>query len=288
MKKRSLFAAVAMLIVSALVLTSATYAWFAQSDSAEVDEIKASVEGVAGSLLIAATDDFGNAANTNLKTKLTSSDWTNLSDTLQPVSFRFGTAASPTPNSAPDIYKVAYDGANFTGDTVASTDYVRYAFKVQYSASDVTTKKVVMTTDISSITSSFGYVLVRVKPYNASTYTNYIFSATDGDGYTPVQSINGVVKDNHSGSGTAGIVDGTSTDTILSGTGQVLGAPVVGDNSDTAGIDLIAAGQAANTNLEANVQVYIWAEGNDTNCTGSASSADVGVAFNFALEDPTP
>jgi hypothetical protein len=43
MKKRSLFAAVAMLIVSALVLTSATYAWFTAGGAATVGAITGNV-----------------------------------------------------------------------------------------------------------------------------------------------------------------------------------------------------------------------------------------------------
>ena len=43
MKKRSLFAAVAMLIVSALVLTSATYAWFNVGGDAQIIEQKGTV-----------------------------------------------------------------------------------------------------------------------------------------------------------------------------------------------------------------------------------------------------
>lgn len=48
MKKRSLFAAVAMLVVSAIVLTSATFAWFNLSNNAAVDQLELTVESGSG------------------------------------------------------------------------------------------------------------------------------------------------------------------------------------------------------------------------------------------------
>jgi len=56
MKKRSLFAAVAMLIVSAIVLTSATYAWFATGGSAvKVGAIKGQVATTAAGIKLKVT-----------------------------------------------------------------------------------------------------------------------------------------------------------------------------------------------------------------------------------------
>ena len=56
MKKRSLVAAIAMLIVSAIVLTSSTYAWFASNSAANVETISANVANNDGSLQIMATE----------------------------------------------------------------------------------------------------------------------------------------------------------------------------------------------------------------------------------------
>lgn len=51
MKKSALLSSVAMLIVSAIVLTSATYAWFSASDKVDVKEISATVESSTGLLI---------------------------------------------------------------------------------------------------------------------------------------------------------------------------------------------------------------------------------------------
>lgn len=51
MRKSALLSSVAMLIVSAIVLTSATYAWFSASNRVEVKEISATVESSSGLLI---------------------------------------------------------------------------------------------------------------------------------------------------------------------------------------------------------------------------------------------
>ncbi len=78
MKKRSLFAAVAMLLVSAVVLTSATYAWFAAGSKADIDQIKAKVTAGDGTLQIA-TITTGNDANWGISLPYTA--WLNSNGT---------------------------------------------------------------------------------------------------------------------------------------------------------------------------------------------------------------
>lgn len=51
MRKSALLSSVAMLIVSAIVLTSATYAWFSASNRVNVEEISATVESSSGLLI---------------------------------------------------------------------------------------------------------------------------------------------------------------------------------------------------------------------------------------------
>ena len=51
MRKSALLSSVAMLIVSAIVLTSATYAWFSASNRVEVKDITATVESSSGLLI---------------------------------------------------------------------------------------------------------------------------------------------------------------------------------------------------------------------------------------------
>ena len=295
MKKRSLFAAVAMLIVSALVLTSATYAWFAASEEATVSTISATVEGVDGALLLAATNTFSNAANTNLKTQLTASDWNNLQNrSLQPVSFAFGDSTFSKDND-PDIYKVKYDGSMFSADTAAATDYLAYAFKVQYSmagTSGTIGKNVKMQPSLS-IESDFTYILVRVQPYSSlganEPWVGYIYAKSGSDTYTPVKAISGYVQDNHTaGQGTAGIVDIASIDAGVSGGSATLAAAVSPDNTSagatgTNGIVVIPSTAPIGQTLEANVQVYMWAEGNDTNCTGTVATATDGIQFKIIM-----
>lgn len=62
MKKRSLFAAVAMLIVSAIVLTSATYAWFATGGSTSINTITGKVAEASAGIRLRTIPTTGAAA----------------------------------------------------------------------------------------------------------------------------------------------------------------------------------------------------------------------------------
>jgi len=68
MKKRSLFAAVAMLIVSAIVLTSATYAWFSTTEANKIQSFGATTSSGAAGLFLS-TDTV------NWKSTLTFQDY---------------------------------------------------------------------------------------------------------------------------------------------------------------------------------------------------------------------
>ncbi|MBQ2812726.1 MAG: hypothetical protein IJE63_05680, partial [Clostridia bacterium] len=62
MKKRSLVAALAMLMVSAIVLTSSTYAWFATGKTAKVSNVSATVGNSDGNILVSADGENFNTS----------------------------------------------------------------------------------------------------------------------------------------------------------------------------------------------------------------------------------
>ena len=121
MKKRSLVAALAMLMVSAIVLTSSTYAWFAASAEANVSAFSATVSNNSGNLTVKATgaEAVDNAA---AKPVITADDYkaAALCKTLSPVSLYIGT-------DGPVLNKVTYENGEYTGIDAAgrNRDYLR-------------------------------------------------------------------------------------------------------------------------------------------------------------------
>jgi beta-mannanase len=72
-KKRAFISAIAMLIVSAIVLTSATYAWFSMAKQVTVDSMELNITSPEGIQISANT--------TNFTTKLTTANITGTDDT---------------------------------------------------------------------------------------------------------------------------------------------------------------------------------------------------------------
>ena len=107
MKKRSLFAAVAMLIVSAVVLTSATYAWFASGTEVTVSTVSADVSNSDGSIKISAD-------GSNWKTTLANADLQAVASNILPAAF---TPVSIQPSNLNVVAGSITDGAFAAGST---------------------------------------------------------------------------------------------------------------------------------------------------------------------------
>lgn len=88
MKKRSLFAAIAMLVVSAIVLTSATFAWFSMGDSVSVTQFTVGVAEADGLMISADNSSWGTSVA--LSTIYTANNYKNIvynsGDLMFPVS----------------------------------------------------------------------------------------------------------------------------------------------------------------------------------------------------------
>ena len=152
MKKRSLFAAVAMLIVSAILMTSATYAWFSGTTTVSVPEISATVSGSDGSLLLS-----GDGGST-WKTTLLEADLTSLS---KPSTGEL-TPISVTPDTA-DLKAMSgsLTGTAFSSGDVTSS-FGSYAIKYTYKIK-ATVDCTVNVTPAFSTEADFGYCYVAVE-----------------------------------------------------------------------------------------------------------------------------
>lgn len=264
MKKRSLVAAIAMLVVSAIVLTSSTYAWFASNSSASVSNISATVTNNDGSLQVMATDSA--AAGAVWKTAIVATDYTGLPSALHPVSMNIN-------SGSPTFYKVTYDGQNFTAGSAgaSNTDYLVYGFDVKYTNGGDSAATINVTPTWGD-TSNFCYALIQLTA--GGTTTNYILASAGS--YTAVTNVTGTIDD--STGATAAVIDATD-DGYANAT---MGAALGGATTTTSGTALTFSA-AASTATTANVKVYIWAEGQDANCTGTVNSESAQISFGIGV-----
>lgn len=275
MKKRSVLSAVAMLLVSALVLTSATYAWFASSNSASVSAISAQVNNTDGALLLKA--DYMAVANSMYKTSLGPADFVGLASSLSPVSFSFNGQTSQTITQLMTYYKLAYDGQNFTanGQAGVNTDYQNYSFNVQYKTTATADFPTVYMDYAFTRGTAFTYALITVT--NGATKTCYLLGNSDTYNPVIVSLPVTVVDDTGAASGVA-IIDSGDTGYDAA----YLGSTVTALGNTGTNVSLFTP--VATGITEVNVDVKLWAEGQDSDCTGTVTSAIAAMQFAFDLD----
>ncbi len=265
MKKRSLVAALAMLMVSAIVLTSSTYAWFATGTTAKVSGIDANIENADGSISISAEKEAG------YKTTLAMADF----------------EGKGSNSFASDFAPVSYDptaGSFMAGSIAQNKDTGAMEFAVEqntagrYTTFDVYVKA---TTDCNvkitpELTASVSYIYASIKTEENATNGNAAAEAIfcqEGRSYYPLLSTaaNGI-DDN-----TNNIMD--TSDFELDGETEYAGV------SST----LVKANEAANVivALKADepqmITVTLWAEGNDAACYGTVTDGEIDFGLKFEV-----
>ena len=265
MKKRSLVAALAMLVVSAIVLTSSTYAWFAASSQANVNKLSANVTNDDGSLTVSAD-------NLSFSGSIGAEDYVGkVPENLVPVSISVD-------NGTVSGYKVSYDGGSFfdggaaTAVGATTDDYMKYTYYVKYVNGNEAAKKVVANTTFTDGGFCYGIVDVNVGGVSTMYYFN------DAGVCTPVTSITGTVNDTYGGKNNA-IVD--AGDTLVDSATVEFGEVDIANKVQTgANIDIMEV--AINTTTVATVTVYVWAEGQHADCSGTNSASNVGFSFSLS------
>jgi len=268
MKKRSVLSAVAMLLVSAIVLTSATYAWFASGSSASVTTVTATVSNSDGTLLISA--DGGTTWKTTVamgadpKAAGAYGDFT--ASTLTYPDITESTAGQLTPVScipaSGDIGTPmggALSGTAFSSSPVTE-GWVMFQVLVKSSVNATITVDPNFATAVN-----FGYC------YFVVNGTGYLFGNAASRQYNPIA---------YSASEVTG-VDGNGNAIMDSSEGVVLAAQqttVAQGNSYTI---------TATHGVSYTVTCYMWVEGQDAACTGSIATAQLSCGIGFTKANVT-
>ncbi len=265
MKKRSLVAAIAMLMVSAIVLTSSTYAWFATGTTAKVSGISAQVSNTSGNITISA-------------------DGTNYSTTLEYAAFQ-GQAGNYTPA---DFSPVSFDPVNqaFVAGSIAQGEdaentatFGKLVFNPSVATNDnskfikmkvYVKASVDCTVNVAADMAGSAYQFIYGAIFDDADTANYKVYNTASRTYVPVlQATAGIDVD------TDGIME--ATDTLTDGAtpyNALASEDVASTTSDVVSIQLTA-------NTPKTITLYVWAEGNDSLCVGNIAAQACAVALNF-------
>ena len=251
MRKSALLSSVAMLIVSAIVLTSATYAWFASSDRVDVKSIKATVETSSGLLI---SIDKG----ISWKTSVDVTD--QKPSTFSPVSTATGKAGTwVTGGYKNDVLELKAATAGTTG---------------QYMAYEVWVKGPVGET--VTVTPNFIESGAEVK--KAMKFA--LYDITDSDATKHSFIGNGTKTGVIAADGTTTGYQGTSATGNQTGVNTENGAFTIGGTSITE-VDKYTFTLGA---APSKFMAYVWVEGNDVDCNGEKISGQkVEFAVNMTL-----
>ena len=272
MKKRSLFVAVVMLVVSAMVLTSATYAWFATTGSLTVQSFSASVENTSGGLVISADNsnwtntltyaDYNYTNNTNSLIG-TYTNGTYAGGTFTPVSGTVGSAGV-------SFVGGRLAGATFTGEAATTGSYLKVTTYAK--TLNGVTGTLTITPNFTTA-SDFVYYAIFVKDSGGNVVTNGTYTlAKQADGYSPISSSSGTCTD-------------ANTDGVIQSAEGSAGTVTVSSTSVSA---VATSAQAISVSMTASltavtIDVYMWAEGQDANCTGSVTTANSTSAMTLSF-----
>ncbi len=260
MKKRSLFAAVAMLIVSAIVLTSATYAWFVVGSDADITGISVEVAGADSGVQVRLYNS-GNWSG-SLSGSTLATDTTN-----NKIPATYVPATAYINNNVFTPLAGAFDAEGSmnitTSAATAGTDYALYKFSIRKTGD---AGKVDVTPDISVSGGSTANDALKVAIAHCDGSTTTFLGIWGDDGYDAIKTA-GTYLDSSDDKIISTADDSTYSSalqavTLASGTVQTT------SNIGTSGNDYIL--------------VYIWIEGNDSECLNAIASQQATVSINFA------
>lgn len=263
MKKRSLVAALAMLMVSAIVLTSSTYAWFATATTAQVSGINAKIENAAGSIYVSA--DKANWASSLSAADLAASG--KITQSLTTVSY----------NPASDQFFAGQfgSGAQATTFTLTGAEAVAGYNRATVYLKAEQAGTVTVTPSLAGTMTGAEFIYASVKVNG-----NQIFLGAANDSYYPIlpESLgtNGTAYDTNPQNG---IIDSAEIGQN-GGTGCKLGNLVQVSTNQTITFDVAAYASDADI---VSIEIYLWAEGQDDDCIG-LKTASPEFSLGFAYE----
>lgn len=308
-KKRAFVSAIAMLIVSAIVLTSSTFAWFSMSKEASVESMDLTVSSPEGIQISANASAWTASLSVDeifdidpaTKSRYDAYEGNNnlYPADLIPVSSAFSGAESATGYA--NFYKVTLNDANKVSITsvVQSKESqdaaglvafdlffkVAEAETVYFNSSTVTdNSNSKINTALRVAFSPLGTVAIGTAPETAQALNSFasgktvsyeVDSVNRSDDATALGIAPGALTTKHlngmSGQGS------TATNGIVNAGANISGTAVKDTDSNSTKCFSLSAGITK-------VRVYIWVEGQDVDCLNSVAGASLTAALKFTID----
>ena len=249
--RHKLIPAIIMLIVAAITMSTASYAWFTMSNRVEVTGINLSV--VAPTNLLIREKGTGNFTNSITVAANPSGKLSHASSEKGEVMF---TVENPIANVKPDGTLKADTNIVTTTTPVASTDgyYVDFEFEL------INTGSTVATIGLNNLQINVGTT-----------------SVAGGD---VVKAVRFAILDNDGSKGVFGMVPGNLTVYGAAGTALPTGNQTVISSTATSMFDVLADGVISPLTNQKEITVRIWIEGQDPDCV----SLNAGSSFNISFD----
>lgn len=301
LRRRTFISAIAMLLVSAIVLTSSTFAWFSMAKRVEVEEMNLNITSPDGVQLSANTDAFTTMltladikGESTARWKAYEGNKNNFPELLSPSSSNFSFTYA-----LPRFFSGSINDAGYANATLVSDDtvggYVAFDVfvKVGQDMQVFWNNTTITCEDNPDVVSAMRVALVNcgtvaakataddilaVVPQNAGSQRAVMYEPnstihTDASGYQDGDTVPvSYVHSNYTNQATFGNGKNIITSQIY--TGPFLGATVTDENKATNAY--FSAREGINR-----VRVYLWMEGNDVDCANDVAGASI--KFNLVL-----
>lgn len=293
-KKRAFISAIAMLIVSAIVLTSATYAWFSMAKRVEVESMELNVTSPEGIQISANTsafttkltvDDIKGASSTRFTAY--EGNINNVPETVKPSSSTFATSGflpkffdgSINDQGKMDVYAREDVGSGFVAFDLFIK--VKAATTVKFGSSTVTCEA------NTELPTAMRIALVKCGTVAEKADAATIKSVLPGNAlgskviYEPDASLHTAAA---TALGASGVMETKGIQTA--GLNIATNKPFTNTISGAA-INATIATVAKDAKIDVNagitrMRVYMWMEGNDVDCANDVAGATIN--FNLVLE----
>lgn len=297
-KKRAFISAIAMLIVSAIVLTSATYAWFSMAKRVEVESMELNVTSPEGIQISANTSAFTTkltadeiAGTASTRFSAYEGHMNNIPETVKPSSSTF-----TTNGFLPKFYDGSINDAgrmDIASRADVGSGFV--AFDLFIKVKSATTVKFGSTSikcDANpELTTAMRVALVRCGTVAEKADAATIQSVLPGTN-TASKVVYEVDASNHTADAAAKGASGIMTTMPIRATGSNLVTDstysnIVSDASYTYKLEATLATNANNAKIGVSagitrMRVYMWMEGNDVDCANDIAGSTFD--FNLVLE----
>ncbi len=245
MRKSALLSSVAMLIVSAIVLTSATYAWFSASTAVDVEGIRGSVSATTGLLIKKASD-------TDWKSSIALGSES--PKTFIPVSSANGTNWVTGTFESKKLTLTSVTATNSAEAQAAG--FLRVDFQVKGPAG----AKVEVTPNFGNTAANAKAAAKYALIMDSAAFTSSVYDFDEsGNSYYGTSTEDAIEEANVSGDAFT-VSDGTQ----------------ITPNTTNFTFDIATAETVVNFTL------FVWLEGNDADCIASKlTSGDIQLDLNF-------